>query len=149
MIILFFLLAIAILIGVVKADPDDGGFLFIFTIGAVVCTFVAGMVLLSSVVNDGRIIEEKLAMYEQENQKIEQVVDAATKEYLGYESKVYDNIGDKSDVVTTVAMYPELASSEIVKEQIKLYESNNEKIKQLKEDRIDLGRDKWWLYFGK
>ena len=45
-------------------------------------------------------------------------------------------------------MYPELKSDKLVEEQISVYEENNKKIRELKEDKIDLKVKKWWLYFG-
>ena len=38
---------------------------------------------------------------------------------------------------------------ELVQKQIEVYTTNNQKIKEFKEQKIDIVKDKWWLYFGK
>ena len=48
----------------------------------------------------------------------------------------------------TYSMCPELKSDKLVEEQISVYEENNKKIRELKEDKINLKVKKWWLYFG-
>ena len=93
-------------------------------------------------------IDAKLEMYEKENARIEQSVEIVVKDYLDHENKVYDNITTENAVTVVALAYPELASKDIVKEQIALYESNNKKIKDLKEQKIDIRLEKFWLYFG-
>ena len=118
--------------------------------------FFSGLCLLASFVififlvisvSTGRIIDEKIAMYKEENTKIEKQLDTLVSNYMNYESNIYEKFKSESSV-TLVSMYPELKSDKLVEEQISVYEENNKKIRELKEDKIDLKVKKWWLYFG-
>ena len=40
-------------------------------------------------------------------------------------------------------------SDEMIKQQIELYTSNNTKITELKEEKLNKTLYKWWIYFGK
>ena len=48
-----------------------------------------------------------------------------------------------------ITVYPDLKADELVKSQINVYIENNNKIKELKEEKINIPTAKWWLYFGK
>jgi hypothetical protein len=96
---------------------------------------------------DGRVIDEKIEMYSQENAEIEADIDALVAEYMVYESSTLADLrGDSS--ITLVSLYPELKSDELVKAQLEIYRDNTEKIKDLKEAKLDIRVAKWWLYFG-
>lgn len=96
----------------------------------------------------GRIIDNKIELYQNQNEKIEEKIELVVKNYMGYENDIFKDL--KSDsYITLVTTYPELKSDELVKKQIELYYENNNKIVELKEDKINLTIDKWWLYFGK
>jgi hypothetical protein len=55
-------------------------------------------------------------------------------------------IGSKSH--HCIVYVPKLKSNELVVKEIDVYVKNNNKIKSLKEDKINYNADKWWLYFG-
>lgn len=86
-------------------------------------------------------------MYQEENTKIEKQIDTLVSNYMNYESNTYEKFKSESSI-TLVSMYPELKSDKLVEEQIFVYEENNKKIRELKEDKINLKVKKWWLYFG-
>ena len=56
---------------------------------------------------------------------------------------------NNTDIIVLTQLYPELKSNEMVNKQIDIYQENNNKIKDLKEERINNEIAKWWLYFGK
>lgn len=93
------------------------------------------------------VINEKIAMYEQENTKIEQQIEAAVISYQQHEKDVFTDVKPDS-YIQLVSIYPELKSDTLVKEQIKTYQSNNKKIKELKVTAINGNVKRWWLYFG-
>ena len=97
--------------------------------------------------SNGRIVDEKIAMYQEENTKIEKQIDTLVSNYMNYESDTYEKFKSESSI-TLVSMYPELKSDKLVEEQISVYEENNKKIRDLKEDKINLKVKKWWLHFG-
>nr|DAV28759.1 MAG TPA: hypothetical protein [Caudoviricetes sp.] len=99
-------------------------------------------------VASGKVINQKISMYQTENRNIEEQVDALVKQYMEHEDNTFETARSK-DTMTLVSLYPELKSDSLVKEQISVYNKNNAQIKKLKEKKIDVSVAKWWLYFGK
>ena len=92
-------------------------------------------------------VDQKIKMYEIQNQQLERKIDVAVKSYMNHEKDTYKDFkaGDGMALITT---YPELRSNELVKEQMNTYQSNTRKIAKLKEKEIDYNVTKWWVYFG-
>lgn len=139
------LLIIISIIGFIIAYVIDEDFVGFFLVCFCVL-LVIGMFLGISVSN-GKTIDEKIVMYQEENNKIEKQIDTLVSNYMNYESDTYEKIKSESSI-TLVSMYPELKSDKLVEEQISVYEENNKKIREFKEDKINLKVKKWWLYFG-
>lgn len=106
---------------------------------------VLGLLLSNLYENQG--VDQKIKMYETQNQQLERKIDVAVKSYMNHEKDTYKEFkaGDGMALITT---YPELRSNELVKEQMNTYQSNNRKIAKLKEKEIDCDVTKWWVYFG-
>lgn len=119
--------------------------LFWGTIPLVICIVVA--IPLAIQVSNLSVIDQKIAMYEQENTKIEQQIETAVTVYQQHEKDVFTEVKPNS-YMQLVSIYPELKSDTLVKEQIKTYQSNNKKIKELKVTAINGNVKRWWLYFG-
>ena len=143
MIILLIIISIIMFVLAAMFDNDDIGYLsmWCFAVSLVIAIF------LGISVSNGRIIDEKISMYQEENTKIEKQIDTLVSNYMDYESDTYEQFKSES-YITLVSMYPELKSDKLVEEQISVYEENNKKIRELKEDKIKLKVKKWWLYFG-
>lgn len=95
------------------------------------------------------IIDDKIAMYQAENAEIEQDIDRIVKEYLEYEHDTFTDLKTEESSITLVTLFPELKSDTLVQQQLEIYVENNKKIKSLREEKIDLAKIKWLLYFGK
>lgn len=98
-----------------------------------------------------QVADSKIAMYEEENIKIEQDIATIVKDYMNYEKDTYKVASEQienSSLLVLTELYPDLKSNELVKKQIDVYTENNNKIKQLKEEKINNQTCKWWLYFG-
>jgi hypothetical protein len=93
------------------------------------------------------VIDEKIAMYQEENAAIECQIAEVVQKYQQYETDIFTEVAPE-DAVTLVALYPELKSDTLVQQQIDVYIANNQKIKELKEQKIDADVLRWWLYFG-
>lgn len=143
MIALFIIISIIALIVACITDKQE---VVKFSEMCVVVLLVIGIFLGTSVSN-GRIIDEKILMYQEENNKIEKQIDTLVSNYMNYESDTYGKIKSDSPI-TLVSMYPELKSDKLVEKQVSVYEANNNRIRLLKEDKINLKVKKWWLYFG-
>lgn len=104
-------------------------------------------VFLCVCLSDAHIADEKIAMYTEENEKIELQISEAIKEYQQYEGEVLERVTPEN-AVTLVTVYPELKADALVQKQIEVYLSNNEKLKELKVAKIEEKVYRWWLYFG-
>lgn len=116
-----------------------------------ICSLIFGIIVIgwaSWALVAGRDVDDRIAMYEEQNAKIEEQVAAAVQVYMQHENLVFDSTTPDS-YITLVSLYPELKSDELMQKQIDVYISNNEKICKLKEEQITLQRAKFWLYFGR
>lgn len=112
---------------------------------AVILVFIAinGVILV-----DARDVDERIAMYEEQNAKIEAQVSEAVKLYMTHEDEVFDKAKADSSI-TLVSLYPELKSDTLMQELTSTYTDNNKKICELKEEKITAKRAKFRLYFGR
>lgn len=129
-------------------DKEDIGTAVQITGGAVILiSIVAFFILLISVLHTVNI-DKKIALYEEENSRIEQQIADVVKQYQEYETGIFTEVSPESSI-TLVALYPELKSDTLVQSQIKVYVDNNNTIKELKSSAINAYVCRWWLYFGK
>ena len=117
----------------------------LFSVISAVSMFIIIFIIISYPYN----IDKKLAMYEEENQKIETKIKDTVRVYMNYEQETYKNLVETSDFTTLLVAYPELNSNELVKYEIEQYKANSDKIKEIKEQQIHKSTLNWWLYFGK
>ena len=146
MFILLFVIAVALIVlAVLNKDLADG-----FGILGGLIGFIAliGIFVNIGFLVYGRTLDDKIAMYEQENAAIEQSVDVLVKDYYKHESDTYSSLKPENAVLFASA-YPELQSNELATKQLEIYVENNNKIKGLKVDQINLSRNRFWLYFGR
>lgn len=129
----------------INCDCDGLFGIFLGSMPLAVCIVVAISLVVQ--VSNLSVIDQKIAMYEQENTKIEQQIETAVTSYQQHEKDVFTEVKPNS-YIQLVSVYPELKSDTLVKEQIKTYQSNNKKIKGLKVAAIDGNVKRWWLYFG-
>lgn len=152
MVSLFFIifLAVAIFFAVKGIKSEDGFYYFIAAVVAGILSIIFliwGCTLINSV-GTGHTIDEKIEMYEAENTSIEERIDATVKNYMNFETTTYAELKDE-DALNLVSLFPELKSDTLVQQQIEVYVANNQKIRELKEEKIDLSKAKWKLYFGR
>lgn len=92
-------------------------------------------------------VDDKIALYELENINIEEQISVVVENYKGWESETYNAFKNESPTVL-ISLFPELKSNELVGKQIEIYVANNQKIKELKELKLDYKIYGWWLYFA-
>lgn len=165
LIVLFFIFLLMIFIGLFLIKEGDVIYdkgADLITIG-MLTTFIAGIlelivvgyiVFCSTEVSKIPIMDSKIAMYEQENNNIQSSISEIVENYMNYESGTYANSVEKIDLkdldmMMATQIYPELKANELVMRQMDVYTANNDKIRQLKEEKLDSQVSKWWLYFGK
>ena len=111
-----------------------------------VCFFVA-IIVLGFVVKSLSVIDDRIAMYEEENTRIEQQIADVVEQYQKYETDIFMEFAPES-AVTMVSLYPELKSDSLVQAQIEVYTENNKTIRNLRDKQIKGNVYRWWLYFG-
>lgn len=141
---------IAILIGAFLSKGSKlcnfyDGLCFVGLIFAVI-SVLAG-VIVGVEVTEASVLDERIAMYADENERIEQQVVEVVRQYQQYETDIFTEVNPES-AITLVALYPDLKSDSLVQSQIELYTENNKAIRSLKDENIKANTLRWWLYFG-
>ena len=126
----------------------DELFVHIGTACLVIAVFcIIGALILGICVSNLTTVDERIAMYEEENAKIEEQIAVVVKQYQDYESEIFAECTPES-AITLVSLYPELKADTLVQTQIDIYIKNNTAIRELREEQINGRVLKWWLYFG-
>ena len=115
----------------------------IMTVTSLIVLLIGGVKISKS-----RTIDDKIAMYEEENTKIEASVTQAVEKYLEHELNIFDDL-QGADISTLLVIYPEINGNDLVKKQIEIYVSNNDKVRELKNERLNIDVWRFWVYFGK
>lgn len=92
------------------------------------------------------VIQEKIEMYQEENEQIEQEITDIIYNYQQYEKETFAN-AKIENINVALNLYPELKSDELVKQQMTIYAENNKEIKSLRAKQLDYKVLKWWLIF--
>ena len=157
MITLFFivLVVMAIVMGMIAHNlisSGDDGFYQVFAsyiMGFMaLLVFLIGMAPKIQTIATANTIDQSIEMYQEENAKIEESIGTAVRGYMEYEKETYESITDK-DAINLAQVYPELQSNTLVQKQIEVYVQNNMKIKELRQEKIDLAKVRWDLCFGR
>ena len=112
-------------------------------------TFVSLIVLIvgAVLISKNKIIDKKITIFTEENQRIETMVTTSVEKYLEHEFNVFDSLQGE-DIQTLLVVYPEINSNELVKRQVEIFVENNNKIKELKTEKLNIQVWKFWVYFG-
>ena len=126
-------------------DHEDFGCITVTISLVFIIIFAIAFLVVGITYSESMVIDDKINLYQEENRNIETSIDATVKQYQNYEQKTFEKC--KVDPAVVLVMYPELKSNELVVKQIDLYVKNNEKIKELKSDKLDYKVYGWWLCF--
>lgn len=145
---ILFLTIICIAIGVIinKNSYGDGDIFCYIGVPSCVITLIV-TIILGVCVTYAWVIDEKINLYETENNKIDNQLCEIVENYKGYEKDTFERLKNKN-ADTLISLYPELKTDTLVKEQIKVYTNNRRRIIRLKQEKIDVKPLRWWLYFG-
>lgn len=128
---------------------DDNPFSYIMIILGVMGLIAVVSAVVTGVYETSQedVIDTKIEMYIEENTNIEQSVTETVEQYLEHEFAIFDNLQGE-DIQTLLVVYPQINSNELVKKQIEIFTNNNAKIKELKEQKLNIDVWRFWLYFG-
>lgn len=135
-------------IGTCKSEYNDDNWLYATTLFAIpaLCILLVFFFVLGLYI-DNSYADERIEIVKTKNAEIEKEIQVAVKSYLEHEGKTYAEMTPDEALAVAVA-YPELASNELVKEQIATYKSNREEVLQYEQRKIDKKVKAWWLWFG-
>lgn len=132
-----------------KSYDFDALFWFMGIFSGIAALLMGALLVLYSIgITEGRVIDDKIALYEEQNAQIEAQINSLVQNYMEYESNTFKSINSEN-LITLISLYPELKSDTLVSQQCDLYIENNKKILELKEEKISLSVKKFWVYFGK
>lgn len=119
-----------------------------YTIGIILFVVISGALIgVGTSYGKCQIIDEQIAIYQEENTKIENTINEIIINYQEYETNIFDNTTKDLNPTVIFSMYPELKSDQLVIKQIEVYNENNREIKKLKKDKTIEKIYKWWLFF--
>ena len=122
-----------------------------FITGAGIIGFIIkiiGLICCISSLVGARVIDQRIELYQNKNKEIEEKMEIVVKNYMEYEGNTYKELKTDS-YIQLINLYPDLKADQLVKQQINLYIENNNKIIQLKEEKMNKTIYRWWVYFGK
>ena len=150
--VVVFVIIVVFLVLRVKYPSENIKFTFMMIsifLGVVACALIIEICGLSIEVATESTIDSKIAMYQEENANIERDIDKIVKEYLEHEHNTFADLKTEESSITLVTLFPELKADTLVQQQLEIYVANNASIKQLREEKINMAKTKWILYFGR
>lgn len=111
-------------------------------------SFIVIIILISCLFYNKNVLPQKIQMYEEENADIEKKIANTVEKYMQYEKEVMIEVSPEDDVITLIALYPELKADELVKAEMDVYIENNKKIKEMKSKQLRIPLYKFLIFFG-
>ncbi len=126
---------------------DDKGYGYKVAGGFILGLAALGLVICGSVIGKVPEYNKQIEVYETEMTTIQETINDVVANYLDHEKDTYAALTPENAVIFA-SIYPELSSSELVKQQLKIYNEYLVSIKNCKLDLAGISTAKWWLYFG-
>lgn len=134
--------------GIVSANSyDDKGYEYKVVGGFILGLAALGLVICGSVIGKVPEYNKQIEVYETEMTTIQETINDVVANYLDHEKDTYAALTPENAVIFA-SIYPELSSSELVKQQLKIYNEYLVSIKNCKLELAGISTAKWWLYFG-
>lgn len=128
-------------------SSGDGGIACMST-GSFLSLIVAIVLIVGGVtISESKVIDKKIEMFQEENTVIETNITTSVEKYLEHEYGIYDSLQGENIEVLLVA-YPQIKSDTLVEKQLDVFISNNNKIRELKEQKLNIEVWRFWVYFG-
>lgn len=133
--------------GIVNRIKYEGGYAYQVVGGFILGFAVLGLLICGADI--GRVPEynKQIEVYETEMTTIQETINDVVADYLDHEKDTYAALTPENAVIFA-SIYPELSSSELVKQQLKIYNEYLVSIKNCKLKLAGISTTKWWLYFG-
>ena len=142
--LIFLLLMVIFVVSVDKQEED-----LAISVGFAGAFMLVIVIVMSAILFHGtKVLPKKIEMYQEENTRIEQKIANTVEKYMQYEKEIMIEVSPEDDVITLIALYPELKADELVKEEMNVYIENSKKIKEMKADVLRAPLYKFLLFFG-
>lgn len=105
------------------------------------------MLIVGGEASSAMVIDDKIAMYEEENAAINEEINILIANYQEHEMDVFDAVTEDISPTIVLTLYPDLKSNTLLSKQIDTYVENQKEIKELKCKKLDYEVLKWWLHF--
>lgn len=151
MLIILILISISVIVLGLFVYNDSNEEIGTFIVSAGIIGFLikmTGLICCISSLVGARVIDQRIELYQNKNKEIEEKMEIVVKNYMEYEGNTYKELKTDS-YIQLINLYPDLKADQLVQQQINLYIENNNKIIQLKEEKMNKTIYKWWVYFGK
>ena len=131
---------------------EDGALTIVSIIFTVIATVIIVIICCSTVVSYHTTVNE-IQIVATANQELESDIVSAVETYMEYEGNTFENMKyeniDKSKMIAFAQTFPELKSSDLIKEQIKTYNENNALIRETK-IRLNQTKNslKYWFFIN-
>lgn len=117
-------------------------------VGGIIIAFAAlGLIICGSIIGKVPEYNKQIEVYETEMTTIQETINDVVANYLDHEKDTYAALTPENAVIFA-SIYPELSSSELVRQQLEIYNEYLVSIKNCKLDLAGISTAKWWLYFG-
>ena len=140
-------IAITIIVFIINLNFDSeilGGITIISMLCAVVS--LVALVIVGVKYSSRMVIDEKIAVYHRENEKIEAALHQAVVEYLGYEGEIFNTITPE-DMTAFAAVYPDIKANEVIVTWLETYTNNSIALRNLELEKLQYKIYGWWLCF--
>lgn len=142
LIVLFIIIGFLLLLAV----GEDWEPLSLILACGLIAIIIAGVCMMDNI-QEAKVSKQKITLYQKENKELEEKIEVTVKKYMDFEKDTYKELKNDS-YINLVNLYPELKSDKLVQKQISTYQANKEMITELKLEKINVKKSKWWLYFG-
>lgn len=126
---------------------DDQGSVFQEVGGFILGLAVLGLIICGGIIGKVPEYNKQIEVYETEMTTIQETINDVVANYLDHEKDTYAELTPENAVIFA-SIYPELSSSELVKQQLEIYNEYLVSIKNCKLKLASISTAKWWLYFG-
>lgn len=133
--------------GIVNMIKYEGGSGYQIVGGVILGFAVLGLLICGGIIGKVPEYNKQIEIYETEMTTIQETINDVVVNYLDHEKDTYAELTPENAVIFA-SIYPELASSELVKRQLEIYNNYLISIKNCKLDLAGISTAKWWLYFG-
>lgn len=132
-------------------DSEEAGYA-LMTVSGILFAICLGF-MISAITKTVKLntIDERIAIYQEENTRIEEQIKTTVELYQEHEENMFGKIDlgeiSSENLLLLTSIYPELKSDTLIQAQIQVYVDNTNEIKTIKTQKLNYEVWRWWLCF--